>query len=71
MPTTARKLSPFSPAQLAERRAQARSFEGSTIHEGYTPTDKDRAMLRPLIDGEITEAEYFARLANQERATRA
>jgi hypothetical protein len=71
MPNTAENLPHFTPAEVAERRALARSFEASTIQEGYTPTDEDRALLRPLIDGEITEAEYFDRLAKRERAQRA
>jgi len=51
----------FTPEELATRRARARSFEGSSIHEGYTPTDEDRAFLRPLIEGEISEQEAIER----------
>lgn len=67
MGSTAPTRSRFSPEELERRRALARSFEASTIQEGYTPDDEDRDLLRPLIDGEITEAEYFSLLAARDR----
>lgn len=67
MSNTAPILPRYTPEELERRRSLARSFEASAIQEGYTPDDEDRELLRPLIDGEITEADYFALLAARDR----
>jgi len=50
----------FTPAELDLRRSITRSFEASTIQEGYTPSAADRELVRRLTEGEITEPEYRA-----------
>lgn len=60
MSSTAPTLPRFTPEELERRRSLARSFEASTIQEGYTPDDEDRELTRQLVDGEISEEQHRA-----------